>query len=131
MSNLMPKPRDDETRITDLLKKLAADGISVVDAELQLAKGEAARLMKQYVISLAICIFCFVLAISAVTILAQAGVMAITPYFMNPAYAYLSVGFVLLALTIGLLFIATTIATRKHRPVGLVSKWLAGHGSAK
>lgn len=131
MFNLMPKPRDKEARITDLLKKLASDGISVVDAELQLARGEASRLLKQYLVSLAICVFCFVLAISAVTILAQAGVMAIAPYFPNPAYAYLSIGSVLLALTIGLLFIATTIATRKHKPVGLISKWLAGHESAK
>ena len=72
MFNLMPKPRDKEARITDLLKKLASDGISVVDAELQLARGEASRLLKQYLVSLAICVFCFVLAISAVTILAQA-----------------------------------------------------------
>jgi cytochrome c biogenesis protein CcdA len=127
----MPKARDEEAHVSDLLKKLAADGLGMVDAELQLVKAEVSRLIRQYVISLAICVLCFVLAISSVTVLAQAGVMAITPFFANPAYAYLSIGFLMLAITVGLLFVATTIATRKHRPVGLISKWLAGYGSTK
>jgi Putative Actinobacterial Holin-X, holin superfamily III len=131
MFNPMPKPRDETVRIPDLLKQLAGDGVRVVEAELQLAKGEAGQLFRQYAISLAIYAVCFALVITALGILAQAGAVALSLYFTNPAYAYLSVGLLLIALTIGLLFLATTIAGRKHKPVGLISKWLAGHGVPK
>jgi hypothetical protein len=63
--------------------------------------------------------------------LAQAGAVALTRYVTNPAIAYLSVGLVIAALAIVLALLASNQLMRRHRPIGMVFKWLLGEGSPK
>jgi Putative Actinobacterial Holin-X, holin superfamily III len=127
----MPKVREEQPGLPQLFKQLAGDGARVAEAELVLARAEAAAIVRSYVIGIAIGIFCLAMTTTALIILAQAGVIAIIPYVTNPAYAYLSIGLFLTATTIALALVANRFLAYKHRPIGMVFKWLAGDGMAK
>jgi Putative Actinobacterial Holin-X, holin superfamily III len=131
MRNLMPKPHDEQIPFPQLLKQLAGDGVRVIDAELSLAKAEATTAVRGYLAAAVLGVVCFAVAIAALIIFAQAGAYALMPYFANSAYAYLSVGLVLVAMSIVLALFANHLLSRKTRPVGMIFKWLNGDRATK
>ncbi len=127
----MPKPAEAPQGLPSLFKQLGTDGLGVAEAELALARAEAAIVLRGFMIGVAIGVAGFAMTITAMLVLAQAAVAALTPHVTDPAFAYLSVGLVLVALAIVLLLISSNQLTRRHRPVGIVFKWLLGKGIAK
>ena len=124
----MPIPRalHEELSLSSLFKRLAAEGLDVARAELDLARAEAVGATKLYVTGGAICIACFVAAIATAVILAQAAASALQPYFSGPAMAYLVVGLAMLLLTVFLGWLGVNFITLKYQPVGTIFKWLSG-----
>ena len=80
----------------DLFKELANDGKRWLDAELALAKAEAGLRLRDYALGLGIALVSLVILIAATVILAQACVVALTPYVSGPAVAGVVVGILLL-----------------------------------
>ena len=66
--------------------------------------------------------------ISAMVVLAQACVAALTPYVSGPAIAGLAVGIILLVIVAGVILLAKSLLVNKTRPIGLLFRWLAGNG---
>lgn len=124
----MPTPRatDEKHSLAELLKKLAAEGLEVARAELDLARAEAACVTKHYIIGASICVGCFVVANAAVVILSQAAALSLEPYFSTPAKAYLMTGLAMSLITIFMGWLGVTFLTRKFHPVGIIFKWLSG-----
>ena len=127
----MPKIDKGPAALPQLIRKLADEGAHVAEAELALARAEAAVIIRGYVTGIAVGGFCLAMAVTTLTILAQASAIALTPYVANPVYAYFTVGLLLAAITIGLAVVAANIVSRKHRPIGLIFKWLSGDGAQK
>ena len=111
----------------DLFKELANDGKSWLEAELALAKAEAGLRLRDYAVGLGIVLVSFVILITATVVLAQAGVVALSPYVSSPAVAGVAVGFVLLGIAVILAFLAKYLLVSKTPPTGLVFRWLAGN----
>ena len=128
LHNTMPKINSGDAALPQLFKKLADDGARMAEAELAMARAEAAAIIRGYVLGLAVGGFCLAMAVTTLTILAQASAIALTPYVLNSAYAYFTVGLLLAAMTISLAVVAASLFSRKHRPIGLIFKWLAGDG---
>ena len=124
----MPTPRatQESQSLSGLFKKLTAEGIDVVRAELNLACAEAAGVTKIYVLGSVICLACFVMAIATVVMLAQAAALGVAPYVGGVAMAYLITGLVMSILTTFLALFGFNFLTRKYRPVGTIFKWLTG-----
>jgi hypothetical protein len=110
-----------------LFKELANDGKRWLDAELALAKAEAGLRLRDYAVGLGIALLSVVILITATVILAQAGVMALTPYVSGPAVAGLAVGIILLGIVVILALGAKYLLISKTPPTGLVFRWLAGN----
>jgi anti-sigma factor RsiW len=127
----MSKIDREQAALPQLIRKLADEGAHMAEAELALARAEAAAIIRGYVTGIAVGGLCLATAITTLTILAQASVIALTPYVANPVYAYFTVGLLLAAITIGLAVVAANMASRKHRPIGLIFKWLSGDGVQK
>ena len=121
-----PKATHEKRSLSELLKKLAEEGLEVARAELDLAHAEAAGLAKQYVTGVVICLTSFALAIAAFVILSQALAIALEPYFNSPAVAYLIAGLAMMIITIFLGWLGVSFLTRKYKPVGTIFKWLNG-----
>jgi hypothetical protein len=114
-----------------LIKQLAGDGVRVAEAEIALARAEAAIIARKYAVGVAVGIVGLATGIAAVIILAQAFAIALIPFVTNPAYAYLSIGLVMIAITIILCLFAGHLFTRKHEPVGAILNWVMGQGDAE
>lgn len=127
----MPRPYEEQQGLPQLLKQLAGDGARVAEAELALARAEAAVVVRGYTIGVAVGTLCLAMTTATLIILAQAGAIAVMPYVANPAYAYLTIGLFLAAVTLTLAFTAGNMLSRKHRPIGLIFKWLAGEAAEK
>jgi Putative Actinobacterial Holin-X, holin superfamily III len=127
----MPKIDREQAALPQLIRRLADEGAHVAEAELALARAEAAVVIRGYVTGIAVGGFSLAMAVTTLTILAQAGVIALMPYVANPVFAYFAVGLLLAAMTIGLAVVAGNMISRKHRPIGLIFKWLAGDGVQK
>ncbi len=127
----MPRLQEEQPGLPQLFKQLAGDGARVAEAELALARAEAAVVMRGYIIGIAVGTLCLAMTITTLVILAQAGAIAAVPYVASPAYAYLTIGLFLTAATLTLAFIAGNMLSRKHRPIGLIFKWLAGEAAEK
>jgi hypothetical protein len=127
----MPRSGETEKSLPNLFKQLGTDGLGVAEAELALARAEMAEVMRGYVIGIIIGAAGFAMTLTAMLVLAQAGAVALTRYVTNPAIAYLSVGLVIAALAIVLALLASNQLMRRHRPIGMVFKWLLGEGSPK
>jgi len=110
----------------ELFKELAGDGKRWADAELALAKAEAGVLLRGYAAGLVVALLSFAALISAVVILAQACVIALTPYVNNQILAGLTVGLILLGVVMLLALTARHLLARKTSPTGLIFRWLAG-----
>ena len=110
----------------DLVKDLANDGKRWVDAELALAKAEAGLRLRDYAIGLGVALVSLVTLVTATVILAQACVVALTPYVSGPAVAGLAVGIVLFGIVVILAFAAKYLLFSKTPPTGLVFRWLTG-----
>jgi uncharacterized membrane protein len=111
--------------LSQLLKQLAGDGARVAEAELAQARSEFGDVIRGLVIGIAIGAAGIAVMMVAVTILAQSAAIAIAPYVSNPAYAYLSVGLVLIVITISLFVLAYCCLMKKRKPVGLIFRWFA------
>jgi uncharacterized YccA/Bax inhibitor family protein len=122
----MPRSSETEKSLPNLFKQLGTDGLGVAEAELALARAELAGVLRGYVTGIILGVAGFAMTLTAMLVLAQAGAVALTPYVANPAIAYLGVGLVLAALAIVLALFASNWLTRRHRPIGLVFKWLLG-----
>lgn len=127
----MPKPYGEQLALPMLFKQLAGDGARMAEAELALARAEIAAIVRGYLIGIAVGILCMATAITTAIILAQAGVVALTPFVTNPVFAYLGVGVFLAMTTVTLAFVAGSTLSRKHRPIGVILKWLTGEGATK
>ena len=116
-----------ETRsLSELLRKLAEEGLEVARAELDLARAEAANVAKLYVMGIFICLACFAVAIATLVILSQALALALEPYFNSPAEAYLIAGLAMTLIAFFLGWLGISFLTRKNQPVGTIFKWLTG-----
>ncbi len=122
----MPKAHEERLGILQLFKQLFGDGARVVEAELSLARSEAALAIRGYLIGLAIAMLALAMTIVALIILAQAAAFAVMQYVGNPATAYLIVGLALMLLAAGLALISYHRLSHRHRPVGAVFKQLFG-----
>lgn len=112
--------------VAELFKDLAGDGVRWADAEIALAKAEAGILLRGYVTGLVVAIVCLSIMIVALVILAQAGAMALMPYFNSELVANATVGLVLMGVVVVLAFTACHLLARKTPPTGLIFRWLAG-----
>jgi hypothetical protein len=113
----------------ELFKELAGDGKRWLDAELALAKAEAGLRVRGYAAGLGVAFAGLAVLLAAIVVLAQACVMALTPYVGGPAVAGLAVGIALLVIVVVLALVAKTLLVNKTRPVGLVFRWLTGDES--
>ena len=113
----------------ELFKELAGDGKRWLDAELALAKAEAGLRVRGYAAGLGVAFAGLAVLLAAIVVLAQACVMALTPYVGGPAVAGLVVGIALLLIVLVLALVAKTLLVNKTRPVGLVFRWLTGDES--
>jgi Putative Actinobacterial Holin-X, holin superfamily III len=127
----MPKRDEFQKELPLLIKQLAGDGARVAEAELSLARAEAAIIARRYVIGMAVGTCGIATAITALVILAQAFAIALAPFMTNPAYAYFSIGLVMLAITIILSLISAHLFARKHEPIGTILTWVMGHGDVE
>ena len=130
MHRAMPTPKATRGGMTlvGLFKKLAAEGIEVAQAELDLARAEAVSVTKLYAVGAVICLAGFAVAIAAAVMLSQAMALGLEPYFSSLAKAYLIAGLAMLILTIFLTWLGVNFLKRKYQPVGVIFKWLAGEG---
>jgi hypothetical protein len=129
----MPMPEAQKERLgtIQLFKQLLGDGTRVVEAELALARSEAALTMRGYLVGFAAGAMAMATTIVALFAVAQACALAIAPFVAGAAIAYLIVGFVLAFLAAGLALISRHFFSRRHRPVGAVFKQLFGEPAAK
>lgn len=111
----------------DLVKELANDGKSWLDAELALAKAEAGLRLRDYALGLGVALVGLVILVAATVVLAQAGVVALAPYVSGPAVAGVTVGIVLLGIVVILALVAKYLLDSKTPPTGLVFRWLMGN----
>ena len=130
MHRAMPTPRATHEGMTlvGLFKKLAAEGLEVAQAELDLARAEAVSVTKLYAGGAVICLAGFVVAIATVVMLSQAMALGLEPYFSSLAKAYLTTSLAMLILTTFLTWLGVNFLKRKYQPVGIIFKWLAGKG---
>ena len=126
----MPTHRATPESLGGLLKKLAAEGWDVAQAELDLARAEAVGVSKLYVMGGVICLACLVMAIATVVMFAQAAALYLEPYFNNPTNAYLITGLSMSILTVFLGWLGVNLLTRKYEPVGTIFKWMTGQRAA-
>jgi hypothetical protein len=110
-----------------LVKELANDGKSWLDAELALAKAEAGLRLRDYAVGLGIALVSVVILVTATVILAQACVAALTPYLSGPAVAGVVVGIALIGIVVILAFVAKYMLVSKTPPTGLIFRWLTGN----
>jgi hypothetical protein len=124
----MPTPRvtPEGMTLVELLKKLAAEGLEVAQAELDLARAEAAGVTKIYVTGAVICVACFMVATATVVMLSEAMALGLEPYFNSPATAHLITALAMSLLAIFLAWLAVKFFTRKYQPIGAIFKWLYG-----
>ena len=130
MHRAMPTPRatHEGMSLVGLFTKLAAEGLEVAQAELDLARAEAVSVTKLYAVGAVICLAAFVVAIATVVMLSQAMALGLEPYFSSLAKAYLTTSLAMLILTIFLTWLGVNFLKRKYQPVGIIFKWLAGKG---
>jgi hypothetical protein len=112
-------------RLSQLLRQLAGDGARVAEAELALAYSELSAVIRGFIVGVALGAAAICVMLVAVMILAQSAAIGLTPYMATEAYAYLTVGLVLVAITCGLVFAAYRFFKKKHKPLGLIFKWFA------
>jgi uncharacterized membrane protein len=117
--------------LPNLVRELAVDGLRWADAEIALAKAEAGVLLRSYITGLAVALAGFATFIAAVVILAQSGVIALTPYLSSESLAGLVIGLVLLAVVIVLAILARHLLTQKPPATGLIFQWLTGTAPQK
>lgn len=122
----MPRSAHDQESLSGLFKQIAGEGIDLAQAELSLARAEAAGLTKSYVVGIALCLIAFALSIASLVILGEAAAAAVALYTQGEAFAHFIVGVVMLVATVVLVFLGITFLTRKYKPVGAIFKWLAG-----
>ena len=108
-----------------LLKQLVGDSARLAEAELALSQQQLKSYLRQYVMAFALAALATLLALVSLMMLSQAAAIALTPLLGSAALGYLVVGVALTLATIGLFFVAKRSFTKKHKPVGLISKWLA------
>ncbi len=108
-----------------LIKQLADDGARVAESELALARSEIGDVIRSYILGIALGAAGIAVMTVAVAILAHAAAIALTSFVASAAYAYLSVGLILAAITFGLLYAAKRSILKKHEPVGLIFKWFS------
>jgi hypothetical protein len=129
--NPMPDLNDDTLELPQLFKKLASDGARWADAEFALARAEAGNVLQGYLAGLAIAILCFAMAISALVIFAQGAAIALTPYVHGPFLAHVTVGLMIAVLIVILGLVSRHLLVRKHKPLGMIFKWLVGNSGEK
>jgi hypothetical protein len=127
----MPKSIDGKLGLPMPFKQLAGDGARVTEAELALARAEVSAIVGGYLVGISVGTVCMAMAITTLIVLAQAGVVTLTPYMTIPAYTYLSVGLLFAESSIILAFTAGNTLSRRHQPVGPILKWLTGESSAR
>ena len=115
----------------ELVRDLAVDGLRWADAEIVLAKAEASVLLRSYITGLAVALFGIATFTAALVILAQSGVIALTPYLSSESLAGLVIGLVLLAVVIVLAVLARHFVTQKAPAAGLIFQWLTGTAPQK
>ncbi len=120
----MPHSESQRPLLPQLIKRLAGDGVRVAEGELSLALLELKQIIRSYVVAIAIAAASIAVATVALVILAQTAVAAMAPYLGGAVYANLSVSSVLLIITIGMLFTAKYFLTKRHKPTGLIFRWL-------
>ena len=124
----MPTPRvaDERESLAGLLKRLATDGIELVQAELSLARAEAIGISRSFILAGATILTCFIFLIATVMMLAEAAALGLQPYFSSAPLAYLTVALVMLILTILSGWLGVKLITRQYQPVGTIFKWVTG-----
>ena len=127
----MPRTSETGESLPNLFRQLGTDGLGVAEAELALARAEMVEVLRGYLIGIALAAAVFAVTLTALLVLAQAGAIALTPYVANPAVAYLSVGLGVAAMAIILALFASNWLTRRHRPIGMIFKWLLGEDNSK
>ncbi len=127
----MPETNDEVPGVIQLLRQLFGEGARVVEAELALARSEAASTMRGYLVGFAVAAIALAMTIVALSILAQSAALAMSTIFTNPAIAYLVVGLVMTLMAVGLALASKYFLTRRHRRVGVVFKQIFGNNVAK
>jgi hypothetical protein len=122
----MPRSAEESQPSLRLFQQAVGEGIDLAQAELSLARAEAAGLTKHYIVGLGFCVAAFVLAIATLGIFGVAAARAIAPHVHSAAMAYSIVGAAMVVLTLVLLWAGMSLLTRKPKPVGTIFKWLTG-----
>jgi uncharacterized membrane protein len=115
----------------DLLKELAVDGLRWAEAEIALAKAEAGTLLRSYITGLAVAVLGIAIFTAAVVILAQSGVVALTPYMGSESLAGFAIGLILLAVVVLLGVLTRHFLTHKMPAMGLILQFVAGSAGQK
>lgn len=134
----MPKATSERLRdsaskpaFPDLARELAVDGLRWAGAEMVLARAEAGLLLRGYIIGLAAALIGLAALTAALVILAQSGMIALTPYLRSESLAGLVISLVLLALVIALAILARHFLIQKAPATGLIFQWLTGTAPQK
>lgn len=134
----MPKVRSEQLQdsasnqaFPELIRDLAVDGLRWADAEIVLAKAEAGVLLRGYITGLAVAFLGIAVFTAAIVIVAQSGVIALTPYLSSESLAGLVIGLVLLAIVIVLAILARHLLAQKTPATGLIFQWLTGTAPQK
>lgn len=134
----MPKVRSEQLQdsasnqaFPELIRDLAVDGLRWADAEIVLAKAEAGVLLRGYITGLAVAFLGIAVFTTAIVIVAQSGVIALTPYLSSESLAGLVIGLVLLAIVIVLAILARHLLAQKPPATGLIFQWLTGTAPQK
>lgn len=127
----MPETSEEMPGVIQLLRQLFGEGARVVEAELALARSEAASTMRGYLVGIAMAAMALAMTIVALFIVAQSAALALTAVFANSAIAYLVVGLGMVLMAASLALAAKHFFTRRHRPVGVVFRQIFGNPVAK
>ncbi len=127
----MARPNKSSFSILDFAKRLIDEAVAWSNDELELTKQDAKAMVHRYVIALGLVLAAFAVLTAAIFTLAQTLIGALARYLYGHVVAGLVVSLVMFGLTLGLLLIAKSTATRKAMPKGLVFLKLQGRGSKR
>ncbi len=120
----MPDREPPRTSLTQILESLWGESIRSAQAELALSRAELLQITRGYVIGAIFGVMGLVVLIIALFIAAQACATALSLHFESIVVGYFAMAAILLVAAILLIFVGKHVMQVKHKPVGLIFKWL-------